>query len=360
MRKASAAIAVLFLAVFATPALRGQGNQASGQSILHIQGTVLQQGIGNIPLTDNQWSGVRGQGRQVEQLNMRVLENVGVFLSYKGNLQGLGDTPWMNQGQSCGTVWQNRGIEAFALRLWGPQALYYDVYYQGHIQDVGASPVYSNGELCGERGRERRIESIKVWIQKRTGPRADVPVYAFRIASEKITNTRSRHEDTNWGVVTVAVNHATKAKTITSMGNQNNGTFQPWAVADNVQVPRNLQARAALSIVNRGHGNTSERSPGAPLVQFAARIATESLKADPISRFTTDIIGSAAALLFANCDGVVWLDARDFSGEELFQGTQNGRFLNYFKDFAGSNSPQGCGSNSHYLANWIVYRDQYR
>ena len=364
MKKACTAIATLLLAVFAAPALRAQGSGARTQdpnpAILHIQGTVHQQDLGNLPLADNQWSGVRGQGKRLEQFNLRVLENAGVSLSYKGHLQGTGDTPWMDQGQACGTAGQGRQLEAFALRLWGPQAPYYDVHYQGHIQDVGDSPVYTNGELCGERGRGRRIEAIKVWIQRRTGPRAEVPAYAFRIASETITNTRSRHQDTNWGVVTVAVNHTAKAKTITFMGNQNNGTFQPWAVADNVQIPRNLQARVVLAIANSGYGNSGQGSPNTALLQFSTRIAMDALKNDPLTRFTMDMIGSATAVLFANCDGVVWLDARDFAGEELFQGTQNGRPLNFFKDFAGANSPQGCGTNSHYTANWIVYRDQYR
>jgi hypothetical protein len=185
-------------------------------------------------------------------------------------------------------------------------------------------------------------------------------VYAFRIAAERITNTRSRHEDTNWGVVTVAVNHMAKAKTITSMGNQNNGTFQPWAVADDVQIPRNLQARAVLSIVNNGHGNTSQGGPGPAVVQFASKISLDALKLDPITKFYTDMIGSATRAIFANCDGLVWLDARDFTGEELFLGTQNGRYMSYTKDFPGSNSPEGCGSNSRYIATWTVYRDQYR
>lgn len=343
-----------------TGAPANPGSVQQAVPALHVAGTVHQQDIGDIPLADGQWAGVKEQGKRLELFTMKVVESAGVSLSYKGHLQGLGDTKWMDQGQPCGTSGQNRRVEAFALRLYGPQALNYDVFYQGHIQDLGDSPICSNGDLCGARGQGRRIESIKVWIQQRAQPRQNLPAYAFRIGSVKITNTRSPHQDTNWGVVTVSVNQITKGKTITSFGDQNNGTFQEWAIADNIQVPTNAGVRVALSIVNNGHGNAGPSSPGSNVLHFADQITLTSLKMDPIAKFSLDILGSIAGTIFANCDGVVWLDARDFSGVDLYEGTGSGAYMSYTKDFPGSNSPKGCGSNSHYNATWAVSRDQFQ
>jgi hypothetical protein len=124
------------------------------------------QGIGDRVFGPEEYAGTKGQSRRLEALEMRIDPPIaGLNLKYMAHVSGIGDTPWLNEGELAGARGQAKRIEGFAVQLTGPLASQYEVFYNAHIQNIGDTPVLSHGQYCGTRGRGLRVEGIKVWIQ---------------------------------------------------------------------------------------------------------------------------------------------------------------------------------------------------
>ena len=87
----------------------------------------------------------------------------GVSLRYKAHLSVKGDTPWIDQGDYCGTRGQNRRLEAIWIEL-AEGADRFDVYYSAHLCRFGWTGWFKNGQMCGTRGEYRQVEAIKVFL----------------------------------------------------------------------------------------------------------------------------------------------------------------------------------------------------
>jgi hypothetical protein len=89
----------------------------------------------------------------------------------------------------------------------------------------------------------------------------NVPTFTFTLDSFRITDTRSRHEDTDFVSCTLQVKSANASgtpKTQTkSMGNLNNGTFKVGLSFPNVSVGPNQTAVFNYLIINSGHKSES-------------------------------------------------------------------------------------------------------
>ena len=141
-----------------TPQVQAEG--AVGLKVLaHIQG------IGDRTFGAVEYAGTKAQGRRVEGFAIKIDPPIaGLKVEYMAHVEGVGDTPWIGEGELAGFRGQGKRIEGFAVRLNGPEADKYDVFYSAHIQNIGDTDVSSNGAYCGTRGKALRVEGIKVWI----------------------------------------------------------------------------------------------------------------------------------------------------------------------------------------------------
>ncbi|MEP6486616.1 hypothetical protein NDI43_08405 [Microcoleus vaginatus GB2-A3] len=144
---------------------------------LGIKVLVHIQGIGDRTFGAQEYAGTKAQGRRVEGFAINIDPPIpGLNVEYMAHVEGVGDTPWLSEGELAGFRGQAKRIEGFAVRLSGPQADKYDVFYSAHIQNIGDTDVSSNGEYCGTRGKALRIEGIKVWIAQSASSQTVAPV----------------------------------------------------------------------------------------------------------------------------------------------------------------------------------------
>lgn len=152
------------LIVFGAKSLTG-GTQTGSMPLtvlVHIQG------LGDRQFGSKEFAGTRGQARSLEGFQLRLANAMpGVKLEYMAHISGVGDTPWVTEGQYLGSRGENRQVEGFAIRLTGESASQYTVRYSGHIQNMGDTPVMGDGQYCGTRGKSLRVEGFRVWVESR-------------------------------------------------------------------------------------------------------------------------------------------------------------------------------------------------
>lgn len=124
------------------------------------------QGIGDVKYRDNEFSGTRGQSRQLEGFQIEIVTAVpNLSCRYMAHLEGIGDVNFVPEGQFIGTRGQYRRLEGFAIELTGEEAPHYNVIYMAHLQGMGDTGLFTNGEFCGTRGQSRQVEGILVRIE---------------------------------------------------------------------------------------------------------------------------------------------------------------------------------------------------
>jgi uncharacterized protein YjdB len=124
------------------------------------------QSVGDRVFKAKEDAGSRGKSLRLEGFIIEIEPPIpGLTIQYMAHVEGVGDTPWLNQGELAGFRGKSKRIEGFAIRLAGPEAGKYDVFYTAHVQNVGDIPPVSNGQYCGTRGKALRVESMKVWVK---------------------------------------------------------------------------------------------------------------------------------------------------------------------------------------------------
>jgi hypothetical protein len=207
----------------------------------------------------------------------------------------------------------------------------------------------------------------------RTGPILQGPPnFTFTLDSFQITDTRSRHEDTDFVTFTLLVQPkngppATPQTQNKSMGNVNNGTHTVNLSFPNVKVGPDDTVVVNYLIANSGH--SSESSIYSTLDSTAGKLATAGGSAaagaiigSAIPGFGTLIgalagwlAGELTSVLDANCDGPVAGEQNTFTYDELLQKTANGNYSETTKH-PGTDSATGCGSNSMYYVSWHIQK----
>lgn len=210
-----------------------------------------------------------------------------------------------------------------------------------------------------------------------------MPNFRIRLASAQVRNTRSRGDDTIWASLQLVVN-GTPSPTVSWDGlglKQVNGTRLPegrdWnnglhffgtEARSNVQLdtgnvgPGDL-IEVVFHVLNKGHGG----APTTDQYNAASKAITDSLcKSDGnipgddggwiciAARIGAAIFG----WLITDCDGPVAADRVQFKGADLDRIVPNpsnliaqpetARTYHWSRNYAGSDSPTGCGSNSDY------------
>ena len=201
--------------------------------------------------------------------------------------------------------------------------------------------------------------------------------YVFSLDSMTITNTRSRHGDSDKASLSLAVGSA-PAQTVTrDLGDLNNGTF-----ALTLQLPvriedPNIGVATNYLVVNSGHQDWSTvnvvlTQAGSALASAGAKAATAAVGGAigaTIGSSVVPVIGTAlgaiagwligeiTGLLTANGDGPVAAEQPAFKGVDLWNRTGYvGGSFQHTTYHPGIDSPSGCGSNSQYFVTWSVTR----
>jgi len=191
--------------------------------------------------------------------------------------------------------------------------------------------------------------------------------------SYTITDTRSRHEDTNYCTVSITVGTNDAVTKTQSMGDQNNGTFHP-GLGVSADVPTDQSVPVVLSyvILNNGHGSQADVEKGikaalSALGQAGAKAASGAigpavgselgailgtavvpLVGTAIGALAGWVTGEVGNILFANCDGVVATGVHIYTSTDLANQTANGHKITETVSHPGTDSEKGCGSNSEY------------
>lgn len=196
--------------------------------------------------------------------------------------------------------------------------------------------------------------------------------YTFTLDSFRITDTRSRHNDTDFVSFTLmlkAGNGNGMPQTVKkAMGDVNNGVHPINLSFANVTVDPASSVVLNYLIVNSGHQNPSQiestlESTGTSLaVKGATALGAAAGSFIPIPALGTllgagagFLAGKLTSILNANCDGPVAAEQNTFTGADLLAKTAGGVFSHTTKH-PGTDSPIGCGSNSVYYVTWHIQR----
>lgn len=197
-------------------------------------------------------------------------------------------------------------------------------------------------------------------------PPAPASFAIFTMDSFGITNTRSRHNDTDFVLLTANVGANPIVSVKKSMGDVNNGTHSVglslevdipdddttvvfgYMIVNGSEDPNDSKAKAAQSALNTIAEEVIKHK-----AITAAGVAVGSIMVPLVGSALAAVAGIMALtegglLLFADCDGVVASAALSFSCSDLIKRTASGQKIANNANHAGTNSPDGCGSNSQY------------
>jgi len=153
------------------------------------------------------------------------------------------------------------------------------------------------------------------------------------------------------------------------MGNLNNGTYKVNLSIANVNVSAAQPVAFSYSILNSGYNQdtveevlqkvcSAAASKGASAAAAGGGAAIGGPVGSVIGAVGTAaagwVLGKLEGIIFADCDGSVAAGDHLFTGAQLAQQTAGGKIITVTDDNKGSNSPDGCGSNSRYYATWSI------
>ena len=196
-------------------------------------------------------------------------------------------------------------------------------------------------------------------------------LFTFTVSSFEIKNTRSLHRDTDFVSISVAVGLKPPVTLpAKSMGDLKKGHYHVDLSIHDVEVQPTETASFVYSIVNSGYDkNEMEQKLKSAVSKAATAGAVKGAEAlgtavgGPAGTAGGSIVGSKAGgwlvgkivgIAFANCDGPVAGAIHTFHGAQLAQLTAGGHVATTTDDNKGTNSPTGCGANSHYTVTWSV------
>ena len=73
-----------------------------------------------------------------------------LIVEYKGHIQNLGDTDWVQERTFMGT--------------WGRSLAKYQINYLARLGESEWTSICRNGEFCGTRGQSKPITGLRIWI----------------------------------------------------------------------------------------------------------------------------------------------------------------------------------------------------
>ena len=168
--------------------------------------------------------------------------------------------------------------------------------------------------------------------------------YDFSFNSFQITNTRSRHEDTDTAGFAIIINNGTPQIKTQLMGDLNNGTYHPKELCfTNIDVADTDAVYFSYYVVNAGHTNggvACEKLLGSCLEKVAGVLVTSTIGNEINDAMIGEAIGYAIGsvvpglgnllgalagasagfvwgLLSADCDGPVVFGGHAYTGAQI-------------------------------------------
>lgn len=123
---------------------------------------------GDVVFIDTDWVGRLGHGMSIEGFSVTPLDQVTPDdVEYKG-LTGAGfESPWISNGEACGTRGMGIPLVGFAIRLKGEAtAVGYSCVYRGYFRSGMISEPATNGELCRSQAPGDPLEGIELRIAR--------------------------------------------------------------------------------------------------------------------------------------------------------------------------------------------------
>jgi len=210
-------------------------------------------------------------------------------------------------------------------------------------------------------------------------PVLQLPItFSAGLDSFTITNTRSLHKDTDFVTVSLAIGHRPPLTQTRSLGHLGNGNYPLNMLFPNVSIAPGESAVLVYNMVNSGHTDSAKTedelkklteklaTTGAQIAAKAVGAAIGSELGAAIGTAAVPIIGTALGalagfligggfgLLFADCDGPVASGVHVLTFAQIKAAHAGGQPSKHTDDHPGSDSPDGCGSNSHYTVTWLV------
>jgi hypothetical protein len=121
---------------------------------------------GDVVFIDTDWVGRLGRGMSIEAFSVLPLDQLAAAdIEYKG-LTGAGfESPWLSNGEPCGTRGMGIPLVGFAVRLKPDAAASgYDCLYRGYFRSGAISEPAKNGELCRSEAEGDPLEGIELRI----------------------------------------------------------------------------------------------------------------------------------------------------------------------------------------------------
>ncbi len=138
--------------------------------------------------SEDEWAGTRGQGKRLEALHIKLVEESGNpgeperlvqgAITYRAHCQTYGWQEPVADGETAGTLGKSKRLEAIEISLTGELAKEYDIYYQAHAAGFGDLGWAKNGERAGSEGYGKSIEALRIRLVRKGSP--DAPAQSGR------------------------------------------------------------------------------------------------------------------------------------------------------------------------------------
>ena len=164
-----------------------------------------------------------------------------------------------------------------------------------------------------------------------------------------ITQTRSKHEDTNYIGATLNIGNLTKMFMVQPLGNVNNGTHPVNLSFSGIDFGQDDTLVFNYIMVNVGSTNIDQvraalKAAGAAWAEGGGPPAPHLASANGID--TDYLVAQLVGIFRSTCDGIVAAEQNQLAYGQLpiSQSTPQ----------PGTHSPSGCGNNSQYTVQWHI------
>jgi hypothetical protein len=114
------------------------------------------------------WAGRLGSRLRIEAMAVYPIEVISRGeIEYKVFTHGGRETPWVANGQLCGTRGQSLALTGFAVRLAPQLRDRFDIVYRGAFFNSGPGPFVSNGQACVAPLPSDPLEAVEIRIVER-------------------------------------------------------------------------------------------------------------------------------------------------------------------------------------------------
>lgn len=121
-------------------------------------------------VSEGQTAGTVGQNKRIEAFCIELeQDNYQGGIEYRAHVQNIGWQQWVTNGELAGTTKQSKQVEAVEIRLTGELSKKYDIYYRVHSAEFGWLDWAKNGETAGSTGWNRAAQAIEIRMIEKGG-----------------------------------------------------------------------------------------------------------------------------------------------------------------------------------------------